>query len=148
MVTAASDSDSELEETHEAEEAAQGHPGRELLNESFPFKEPEQLTDEYGIQEAAQPNAEPVVERSLELEDVWIAYRKYIQTRQRIFTIEEQLRTNELLWFEVLPASFWEPQTSVTETLEELRMLQGLIDGQQNESTASKYHGKTKIVTS
>ena len=64
MVTAASDSDSELEETHEAEEAAQGHPGRELLNESFPFKEPEQLTDEYGIQEAAQPNTEPGVERS------------------------------------------------------------------------------------
>ena len=31
----------------------QGHPGRELLNESFPFKELEQLTDEYGIKEAA-----------------------------------------------------------------------------------------------
>ena len=86
-VIAASFSDSELEETHEAEEAAQGHPCRELLNESFPFKEPEQLIDEYGIQEAAQPNTELVVERSYELEDVWIAYRKYIQTRQRILTI-------------------------------------------------------------
>ena len=31
----------------------------------------------------------------------------------------------------VLPASLWEPQTSVTGALEELRMLQGLIDGQR-----------------
>ena len=72
-----------------------------------------------------------MVGRSQELEDVWIAYRKYIQTRQRILTIEEQLQTKELLWFVVLPASFWEPQISVTGTLEELRMLQGRIDEQR-----------------
>ena len=53
----------------------------------------------------------------------------YIQTRQR--TIEEQLQTKELLWFVVLPASFWEPQISVNGTLEELRMLQGRIDEQR-----------------
>ena len=62
---------------------------------------------------------------------MWIAYQKYIQTRQRILTIEEQLRTNEFLWFVLLPASFWETQTSVTGTLEELRMLQGLMDRQR-----------------
>ena len=63
-----------------------------------------------------------MVERSQELEDVWIAYRKYIQTTQRIVTIEEQLRTNDLLWFVVLPASFWEPQTGVAGALEELKI--------------------------
>ena len=72
-----------------------------------------------------------MVERSQELEDVWIAYRKYIQTTQRIVTIEEQFRTNDLLWFVVLPASFWEPQTGTAGTLEELKDLQGLIDVQE-----------------
>ena len=81
----------QLNETYEAEEASQGHPGRELLNESFPLREPEQLIDEFGIQEAAQPNTEPVVGRSQELEDVWIAYRKYIQISQKNVTNEEQL---------------------------------------------------------
>ena len=32
------------DEIDEAEEAAQGHPGRELLNDSFMFRELEQLT--------------------------------------------------------------------------------------------------------
>ena len=68
----------QLNETYKAEEASQGHPGRELLNESFPFSEPEQLIDEYGIHRAAQHNMESVIRRSQELEDVWIAYRKYI----------------------------------------------------------------------
>ena len=48
-----------LEETHEAEEAAQGHPGRELLNKSFMFREFEQLTEECRVQEAAQLNTIP-----------------------------------------------------------------------------------------
>ena len=60
-----------------------------------------------------------------------IAYRKYIQTRQRTATIEEQLRIDDLLWFVILPASFWEPQTGVFEALEELKKLKGLIDGQR-----------------
>ena len=60
-----------------------------------------------------------------------IAYRKYIQTRQRTATIEEQLRIDDLLWFVILPASFYEPQTGVFEALEELKKLKGLIDGQR-----------------
>ena len=48
-----------LDDIDEAEEAAQGHQGRELLNESFTFREPEQLTEEYGVQEAAKTNTRP-----------------------------------------------------------------------------------------
>ena len=55
----------------------------------------------------------------------------YIQTRQRIATIEEQLQTDDLLWFTAVSASFWRPHTGVAEALEELRMLQGLINGQR-----------------
>ena len=58
--------------------------------------------DEYGLHGAAQHNTESVVGRFQEIEDVWIAYWKYIQTIQRILTIEEQLQTKELLWFMVL----------------------------------------------
>ena len=56
-----------------------------------------------------------------------IVYRKYIQTSLRIATIEEQLRIYDLLWF---TASFWEPQTGLAGTLEELKKLQGFIDVQ------------------
>ena len=121
----------QLNEIYEDEEASQGNPGRELLNESFLFRELEQLIDDYGIQKTAQHNTEQEVGKSQELKDVWIAYREYIQTKQRILTIEEQLQTKELLWFVVLPARFCEPQIIVTGALEELRMLQGLIDGQR-----------------
>ena len=97
------------------------------------FREPEQLTEERRVQEAAQLNARPdlEVEGSPERENLRIAYQMYIQTRQRIATIEEQLRTNDLLWFTAVPASFWRPHTGVAGALEELRMLQGLIDGQR-----------------
>ena len=62
-----------------------------------------------------------------EQEDLRIAYRKYIQTRQRIATIEEQLLIYDLLW---IKASFWEPQTGIAGALEELKKLQGSIDVQ------------------
>ena len=54
------------------------------------ISEPEQLTKEYTVQEAAQINTrpKPAVEGFQEQEDLRIAYRKYIQTRQRIATIE------------------------------------------------------------
>ena len=55
----------------------------------------------------------------------------YIQTRRRIATIKEQLRIDDLLWFTAVPASFWRPHTGVAGALEELRMLQGLIEGQR-----------------
>ena len=92
------------DEIDKAATTAQGHPGRELLNESFTFREPEQLTEECRDQEAAQLNIKPEqkVEGSLERENLQIAYRKYIQTRQRIATIKEQLRIDDLLWFVVL----------------------------------------------
>ena len=88
------------------------------------FREPEQLTEEGSIQEAAQLNTRPE-------QEVEVAYQKYLQTRQRIATIEEQLQTKELLWFVVLPASFWAPNTGVAGAKEELKMLQGRIDGQR-----------------
>ena len=47
------------DEIDEAKEAAQGRPGQELLNESFMVREPEQLTKESRIQEAAQINTRP-----------------------------------------------------------------------------------------
>ena len=60
-----------------------------------------------------------------------IAYQEYIWFRQRIATIEEQLRTHDLLWFVVLPADVFEPQAGVFGALEELKMLKGLVDGQR-----------------
>ena len=48
----------QLNEIDEAEEAVQGHPGREQLNESFIFSDPEQLNDEFGFQGAAQTDTE------------------------------------------------------------------------------------------
>ena len=42
-----------------------------------------------------------------------IAYRKYMQTRQRIATLEEQLRTYDLFWFGLLPLDFFIPQTGL-----------------------------------
>ena len=92
------------------------------------FREPEQLNEECRVQEAAQLNTRPEqrIEGSPERENLRIAYRKYIQTRQSIATIEEQLQIDDLLWFVVLPANFWEPQTGVFEALEELK-----IDGQR-----------------
>ena len=121
------------DEIDEAAATAQGHPGRELLNESFMFREPEQLTEECRVQEAAQLNTRPKqeVEGSPERENLRIAYRKYIQTRQRTATIKEQLWIDNLLWFTAIPASFWEPHTGVAGALDDLKMLQGLIDGQR-----------------
>ena len=51
--------------------------------------------------------------------------------RQKVATIEELVRTHDLLWFVALPASFWEPLTELFEALEELKMLKGLIDEQR-----------------
>ncbi len=48
----------QLNEIDEAEEAVQGHSGREQLNESFRFSDPEQLNDEFGFQGAAQTDTE------------------------------------------------------------------------------------------
>ena len=42
-----------------------------------------------------------------------IAYWKYIKTRQRIATLEEQFRTYELLWFVLLPLDFFKPWTGL-----------------------------------
>ena len=42
----------------DAEEAVQGHPGREHLNESFKFRDPEQLNERSGFREAAQKDTE------------------------------------------------------------------------------------------
>ena len=47
------------------------------------------------------------------------------QTRQRIATIEEQLRTQNPLRFVVPPTDFFEPQTGLAGALEELKKLQG-----------------------
>ena len=117
-----------LDEIDRAEEASQGH----LLNESFMFREPEQLTEEGRVQEAAQLNTRPEQEvEGAARENLRVTYQKYLQTRQRIATIEEQLQTKELLWFVVLPASFWAPNTGVAGAKEELKMLQGRIDGQR-----------------
>ena len=123
----------QLDETDEAGEAVQEHLGQEHLNGSFKFRDPEQLNNVSGFQEAALTDTEPkqLVEGSKEREDLRIAYREYIRTRQRIATIEEQLRAHDLLYFVVLPADFFEPQTGVFGTLEELKMLKGLIDGQR-----------------
>ena len=88
------------------------------------FREPKQLTEESRVHEAAQLNTRPE-------QEVEVAYQKYLQTRQRIATIEEQLRTDDLLWFTAIPASFWAPNTGVAGALEELKMLQGLIDRQR-----------------
>ena len=90
-----------LDEINKAEEASQ------LLNESFMFREPEQLTEVCRIPEAAQLDARPEQEaEEASREKLRVAYRKYIQTRQRIVTLEEQLRTYDLLWFVVLPTSW------------------------------------------
>ena len=42
----------------EAEEAVEGHPGREQLNESFKFRDLEQLNEEFGSHGAAQTDTE------------------------------------------------------------------------------------------
>ena len=82
------------------------------------FRELEQITEKGRVQEAAQLNTrpEPEVEGAAR-ENLRVTYKKYLQTRQRIATIKEQLQNKELLWFVVLPASLWEPQTSVTGAL-------------------------------
>ena len=113
----------------EADEAVQEHPCREHLNESFKFRDPEQLNEESGFWGAAQTNTkeEHLMEGSQEREDLRFEYRKYIQTRQRISTIEEQLRTHYILWFVVLPPDFYKPQNGLAGALEELKMLKSLI---------------------
>ena len=64
------------------------------------FRELEQLTEEGRVQEAAQLNTRPEQEvEGADQENLRVAYQKYLQTRQRIATIEEQLRTDDLLWF-------------------------------------------------
>ena len=114
-----------LDEINKPEEASLGL----LLNESFRFREPEQLTEVCRFQEAAQSNVRPEQEaEGTSQEKLRVAYRKYIQTRQRIVILEEQLRTYDFLWFVVLPESFWEPKTGVTGALEELKMQ---IDGRR-----------------
>ena len=60
-----------------------------------------------------------------------IAYRKYIKTRQRIATLEEQFITYDLLWFVLLPLDFFKPQTGLAGALKELNILKDLIDGQR-----------------
>ena len=71
------------------------------------FREPEQLTEVCRIQEAAQLDVRPKQEaEETSREKLHVAYRKYIQTRQKIVTLEEQLRTYELLWYVELPTSF------------------------------------------
>ena len=89
----------QLDEMDEAEEAVQRHPGLEHLNESFMFRDPEQLNEISGFWEAAQTNPElEQLNKGLpEREALRIEYQKYLKTRQRIATIEEQLRTYELL---------------------------------------------------
>ena len=71
------------------------------------FRELEQLTEVCRIQEAAQLDVRPKQEaEGTSREKLRVAYRKYIQTRQKIVTLEEQLRTYELLWYVELPTSF------------------------------------------
>jgi len=108
----------------EAEEAVEGHPGREQLNESFKFRDLEQLNEEFGSHGAAQTDTE--MEQLIgapERDDLKIVYRKYIKTRQKVATIEEQLQTHDLLWFVMVPLDFWKPQTGLAETLVELNIL-------------------------
>ena len=96
------------------------------------FREPEQLTEVCRIPEVAQLDVRPKQEaEGTSREKLRVAYRKYIQTRQRIVLLEEQLRTHDLLWFVVLPTSFWKPNNDVAGALEELKMLQGRIDGRR-----------------
>ena len=80
------------------DEAVQGHSGQEHLNESFKFRDPEPLNKRSGFMVAAQTDTklEQLIEGFLKER---ITYQKYIKTRQRIATIEEQLRTYDLLWF-------------------------------------------------
>ena len=78
------------------------------------FREPEQLTEVCRIPEVAQLDVRPKQEaEGTSREKLRVAYRKYIQTRQRIVLLEEQLRTHDLLWFVVLPTSFWKPNNDV-----------------------------------
>ena len=53
--------------------------------------------------------------------------RKYIQTRQKIATNEEQLKIQDPLRFVVPPTDSFEPQTGLAGELEELKKLQGFI---------------------
>ena len=116
----------------EAEKDVQKHHGREHLNESFKFRDPEQLNEKSGFQEAAQTDTklEQLIDGSQEREDLRIAYQKYLKTRQRIASIEEQLRTYDL-WFILLPPDFFKPQIELAGALEKLNMLKNLIDGQR-----------------
>ena len=93
----------------EAEEAVQGHPGWEHLNESFKFRDTKQLNERYGFWEAVQTDTEleQLIKGFPEREDLRITYWKYIKTRQRIATLEKQFRTYELLWFVLLPLDFF-----------------------------------------
>ena len=109
----------QLDAMDEAEEAVQEHPGREHLNKSFKFRDPEQLNEE----SQTDTKQGQLMEGSQEREDLRIAYRKYILTRQRIATIEEQLRTHGHLWFVILLPYFFEPQTGLAGALEEQKML-------------------------
>jgi len=52
-------------------------------------------------------------------------------TRQRIATIEVELRTYDLLWFVLLPLDFLKPQTGLAGALEELNILKDYTDGQR-----------------
>ena len=95
----------QLNAMDEAEEAVQEHPGREHLNKSFKFRDPEQLNEE----SQTDTKQGQLMEGSQEREDLRIAYRKYIQTRH--------------LWFVILPPYFFEPQTGLAGALEEQKML-------------------------
>ena len=81
----------QLNEIDEAKEAVQGHPGREQLNESFRFSDPEQLNDEFGFQGAAQTDTEleQFIDQFPEIEELKIAYRKYINTEDCISEVHK-----------------------------------------------------------
>ena len=49
----------QLDESDEAAVTTQRHPGQELQNENFRFRELEQLTEERRVQESAQLNMRP-----------------------------------------------------------------------------------------
>ena len=76
----------------EAEKDVQEHHGREHLNESFKFRDPEQLNEKSGFREAAKTDTklEQLIDGSRERDDLRIAYQKYIKNIQRIASTEEQ----------------------------------------------------------
>ena len=106
----------QLNEIDEAEEAVQGHPGREQLNESFIFSDPEQLNDEFGFQGAAQTDTEleQFIESNSSLKKR--SWRLHIGS---ISILDIGLQQ----WFVMVPLDFWKPQAWLPENLKELNIL-------------------------